>query len=69
MPSKYIRRTRLFPIGLSVNAAALSLQIERRKITAAMRAGHLEAYKNGTQVRILVESLVKWVREYWHRVS
>jgi excisionase family DNA binding protein len=66
--AKYQRKTRLFPIALSVNGAAEAMSLPRRKLRDAIRDGHLIAYQNGTHVRVLVEDLVAWVKTTWTQI-
>jgi excisionase family DNA binding protein len=64
------RERRLWPVALPVNAAAATLGVHVRHISAAIEAGELPAYSPSTGIRrrvVLVEDLVLWVREHWRR--
>jgi hypothetical protein len=62
------RKTRLFPVALSIDAAADALSCPRSKISAAIYLdGTLPAYAGPNHsVRVLVKDLVSWV-ETWPR--
>jgi len=60
---------RLFPILLSVADASRALGVDRARLYAAIRAGHLALFRDGVKKRILVADLVEWVRHHWTRES
>ena len=62
-----IRTFKLFPIALSPASLAAALDVDRRKIDAAIRVEGLPVYQNGAQRRILVEDAVDWIRRTWKR--
>jgi excisionase family DNA binding protein len=55
----------LWPVAVSLRYAADCLGVRREKILSAVRAGHLPAYRSGTQVRCLVSDLEELVRKHW----
>jgi excisionase family DNA binding protein len=61
-------RTRaLFPIALSIESAAKSLQIPTRVVREAVASGAVRAFvaPSGKRVRILVADLTRWIIAYW----
>lgn len=67
--AKYQRKSRLFPVALSPNGCADALDVRYEKIRQAIAAAELPAFKNGTQVRVLVTDLEAWVRNYWTKLN
>jgi hypothetical protein len=63
------RKTRLFPLSLSIDATADALSCPRRKISEAVYLeGTLPAYSGPNRsVRILVKDTVLWVENSWPR--
>jgi hypothetical protein len=65
MPRK---RTELWPvIAVSVARLAEALDIDRKEIYAALKAGLLPIYRRGTHRRILIADAVEWIRKTWKR--
>jgi hypothetical protein len=65
------RKTRLFPLSLSIDAAADALSCPRRAISEAVYlTGTLPAYGGPNRsVRILVKDIVAWVETSWPRAT
>jgi hypothetical protein len=63
------RKTRLFPLSLSIDATADALSCPRRKVSEAVYLlGTLPAYSGpNNSVRILVKDTVAWVEREWPR--
>jgi len=63
------RKTRLFPVALSIDGAADALSCPRSKISEAVYLlGTLPAYSGpNCSVRILVKDLTAWVETTWPR--
>ncbi len=55
---------RLFPVALSPTQAAECMGLRRDQIADAIRSGDLPCYRLGVKRRILVESLVAWVKTW-----
>lgn len=65
-------RTRpIFPIAVSIEAAAKAMKVPARVIRDAVYvAAELPAYGGpGNRVRIIVRDLEQWVRETWPRAT
>lgn len=61
------RKTQLFPVAVSIDAAAAHLSLPRASIVEALARGELTAHSGpGRRVRITVPELVRWV-ETWPR--
>jgi hypothetical protein len=61
----HMRRTRLFPVALSIPAAAESMKLPLRVIREAVyKYATLEAYIVEGRVRIPVVALVEWIKTY-----
>jgi hypothetical protein len=58
------RLKNLWPIALSLDAAAVALQTRRKYLADCVNAGSLAAHIIDNQTRILVADLVEFVR--WH---
>ena len=55
------RNSRIFPLALSIDAAADALAIRRATIIAAIRTGALTARKSdGGRIRVSVHDLIAW---------
>jgi excisionase family DNA binding protein len=55
--------------ALSIDSAAVALDVPRRTIASAVKLGEIPAYSApGRRVRILAVDLVEWVRT-WSRVT
>jgi hypothetical protein len=71
MPRRgYQKRTPLWPLALSKSDAAKALGISVRAIDMALAAGELEMFTPNSGLRrgrILTESLVSWVKNYWRK--
>lgn len=52
------------PLAVSQLTAAKLLEIDRRKIAAAVRNGELPSFQNGVAVRIAVTDLEAWLRSW-----
>ncbi len=65
------RKNRLFPLSLSIDAAADALSCPRRKISEAVYLlGTLPAYSGpNNSVRVLVKDLVAWVETTWPKAK
>jgi hypothetical protein len=65
------RKTRLFPLSLSIDATADALSCPRRRVSEAVYlTGELPAYSGPNRsVRILVKDTVAWVERYWPRAT
>lgn len=65
------RKTRLFPVSLSIDACADALSCPRRKISEAIYLdGTLPAYAGPNRsVRVLVKDLTIWVEQNWPRAT
>jgi excisionase family DNA binding protein len=64
----YQRKTRLFPIALSVGDAARCLGVARKTIETALRNDELKCYAPPSGLvrpRILVADIHRWVTQYW----
>jgi hypothetical protein len=63
------RKTRLFPIALSIDACADALSCPRSKISEAVYlSGELPAYAGPNRsVRVLVKDLTAWIERTWPR--
>jgi hypothetical protein len=63
------RKTRLFPVALSIDAAADALSCPRSRISEAVYlSGELPAYQGPNHsVRILVKDLTAWIERTWPR--
>jgi hypothetical protein len=66
--ARYVRKSPFAVVALSPKACADALDIRAEKIRDAITAGDLPAFKNGTQVRVLIVDLNSWVRDHWTRV-
>ncbi len=59
------RKSRLFPVALSLQAAAEAVQCPVRILKEAAYSGELDARAlPGNRIRITVQSLVEWVRTF-----
>ena len=65
------RLKRLFPIALSVDAAAESIQTPRRVLHEAIyETAMLRAYEGpNNSRRILVKDLIEWIEQTWPRAA
>jgi hypothetical protein len=65
------RKTRLFPLSLSIDATADALSCPRRKVSEAVYLlGTLPAYSGpNNSVRILVKDVVHWVESTWPKAK
>jgi hypothetical protein len=62
------KRTELWPvIAVSVSRLADALDIDRKQIYVAIKAGLLPIYRHGTHRRILIADAVDWIRKTWKR--
>ncbi|QPF91473.1 helix-turn-helix domain-containing protein [Bradyrhizobium commune] len=52
------------PIAVSQEMAAKLLDIDRRKISRAVRNGELTPHQNGASVRLLVSDIEAWIRTW-----
>jgi hypothetical protein len=61
------RKRALFPIALSLDAAAEQVMCRRGTLAKAITAGLLPLHKDPTSKRkiILVEDLVSYIRTHW----
>ena len=65
------RKQCLFPVALSVDAAADALPVPRRIIDEAISLGELEAFvaPSGRRVRVTVADLTAWICTSWKRAT
>jgi hypothetical protein len=65
------RKTRLFPLSLSIDATANALSCPRSRVSEAVYlTGELPAYGGpNNSVRILVKDTVRWVEETWPKAK
>jgi excisionase family DNA binding protein len=62
------RKTVFSVVALSIDSAALALQVPRAAIVRAIKAAELPAYAGpGKRVRITVADLTEWVTRTWPR--
>lgn len=64
-------RTRpIFPVAVSITAAADALDIPRIAVADAVRLGELPAYHGpGRRIRITVADLTAWIKNTWPRAT
>lgn len=61
------RLKKLWPIALSITAAAEALQTRRKYLADCVKAGSLAAHVIDNQTRVLVADLTDFVR--WHPLA
>ncbi len=59
----------LFPIALSPTALARAIQRDKSIVLAAIRAGELDCYRQGTAKRVLISDAVAWIKNTWKKVE
>jgi excisionase family DNA binding protein len=64
------RKRSIFPIALSVDAAAEALSLPRRRLVRAIEAGELIGHSEGPRKRVLitVQDLIAWIKS-WPRAT
>jgi hypothetical protein len=65
------RKRALFPIALSLSAAADALQCRLTTLQQAVDLGHLAMHQDPTsrRQRVLASELCEYVRQYWPRAT
>jgi hypothetical protein len=66
-----MRKRALFPIALSLDAAAEAVMCKRKTLSDAVTMGMLNLYQDPTsrRQRVLVTELHDYIRNYWPRAE